>query len=70
MAFGIWQTYIMPNVGCILAGFFFAQNVGDIDTRGQFHQHFWHQSRATLEEIIFDAFYGNSIWQNCAKYGA
>jgi len=34
---------------------------------GQFHQHFWCQSRAAFEQIIFNAFNGNTIWQKCAK---
>jgi len=34
---------------------------------GQFHQHFWHQSRAAFVQIIFNDFKGNSIWQKSAK---
>ncbi len=33
-----------------------------MDTKlGQFHQHFWRQSRAAFEQIIFNAFNGNTI---------
>jgi hypothetical protein len=28
-----------------------------------FRQHFWRQSRAALQYLIFDAFNGKSIWQ-------
>jgi hypothetical protein len=34
---------------------------------GQFHQHFWHKSRAAFVQIIFNAFNANNIWQKCAK---
>ncbi len=34
---------------------------------GQFHQHFWCQSRAALAQSSFDAFDGNNIWQQCSK---
>jgi hypothetical protein len=38
-----------------------------IPARGQFYQHFCCQSRPNFAQINFEAFNGNSIWQNCAK---